>query len=559
MAPTKYHKFRGGERCDECGARQWYAQDALRYCRNGHRLEGFADHEGDEDDFGTQGRVTRKKKEARQREAVKLTGDEGRELYLEILQLILIKQVHWLVEARGFPDDFADIVRSLWALRVRNLPLREREREGQGKRKGRKTDDESDAASSTLFGSQSEMGDSTDPDISDATTTSWAPDAARRWKLPKLVDTLALCYLGCLVRRLPVRVAEFHRWAQKGDIAYLAAFNGIPRNARDRLPAEYHRALQVKDHLPPGRLHRAIQDLVISYHANFEMGFPALNYVPPLITYITELTLPADVYTTAKCISEVLSNRFMYPVGGKRIRTMENPEVLLVTLVVVSAKLLYPLDGVPRPPRDGLDPRSTAFDWSVWQDITRERPLEERPNLLPGEEYKITPSDALNMDKTKLDDFMDWFEKMWIGDGEPKTAEGIREPFQGQQRLSERNTQAENDDINKVDRIKERCQALKQSMVYVQPLADDSELARRKQPRDLCPVWRKEEDLPHAARILYMKAAEAAAIPLSTLIRSTEQVERRIEVWCHQKRKQRRSKGKEKAILTDEDIMDEDS
>ncbi len=221
MARTKYHKFRDGERCDECGARQWFAQDALRYCRNGHRLEGFANHETDEDDFGTQGRVSRKKKETRRKVAVKLTGDEGRELYLEIVQLILIRQVRWLVDTQGFPDDFTELVRALWALRVRNLPLRERGGErGDGADKG----DESDAGtSSAWFSSQSETGESSGGDFSDATTATWAPDARRRWKLPKLIDTLALCYLACLVRRLPVSTGDFHNWAQKGDLEFLSA------------------------------------------------------------------------------------------------------------------------------------------------------------------------------------------------------------------------------------------------------------------------------------------------------------------------------------------------
>lgn len=224
MARIKYHKFRGGERCDECGARQWFSQDALRYCRNGHRLEGFTNHEADEDAFGTQGRVSRKKKEVRRKVAVKLTGDEGRELYLEVLQLILIRQVRWLADAQGFPDDFAELVRALWALRVRNLPLRER---GAPRGDGAGRGDESDGGGSSVwFSSQSEGGESTDAEYSDTTTTTtttWAPDARQRWKLPKLIDTLALSYLGCLVRRLPVSTGDFNDWAQKGDLPFLAA------------------------------------------------------------------------------------------------------------------------------------------------------------------------------------------------------------------------------------------------------------------------------------------------------------------------------------------------
>lgn len=225
MAPTKYHRFRGGERCDECGARQWYAQDAIRYCRNGHRLEGFAEHEGDEDAFGTQGKVSRKKKEPKKKIAVKLAGDEGRELYLEVLQLILMRQVWWLVREKGFPEDFEEIVRALWALRVRNLPLME-SGGGTRKRKGDVSEESDGYASSVpLFSSQSEGtgAESSAFDLSDATTATWAPNAGRRWKLPKLVDTLALCYLGCLVRRLPATTADLCGWAQRGELDFLAA------------------------------------------------------------------------------------------------------------------------------------------------------------------------------------------------------------------------------------------------------------------------------------------------------------------------------------------------
>ncbi|OTA97262.1 hypothetical protein M434DRAFT_65820 [Hypoxylon sp. CO27-5] len=419
MAPTKYHRFRAGERCDECGARQWYSQDAIRYCRNGHRLEGFAEHDADEDAFGTQGKVSRKKKEPRKKVAVKLTGDDGRELYLEILQLVLMRQVRWLVREKGFPEDFEEIVRALWALRVRNLPLRE-SGEGRRRRRGDGGEDEDGYASSAaLFSSQSE-GESSGPDLSDATTATWAPDSSRRWKLPKLVDTLALCYLGCLVRRLPATTADFCGWAQRGEIDFLAALHGIPRNARDRLPAEYHRALQVRDHIPPGRLQAAVQELVISYKINFDTIFPPLNYVPIIARFITELALPIETYLTIKCISEILKADYSYPTGGKRIRTMDNPEVLLISLVVVAVKLLYSLDGVVQPPQSHGDPRSLKIDWTRWQQVIQDD-TAETTGLRRGEEYKVTPEDVLMMDKEKLDDFMGWFEKMWIGDGDPKS------------------------------------------------------------------------------------------------------------------------------------------
>ncbi|KAI2473105.1 hypothetical protein F4781DRAFT_262467 [Annulohypoxylon bovei var. microspora] len=555
MAPTKYHKFRAGERCDECGARQWYAQDALRYCRNGHRLEGFAEHEADEDDFGNKGRVSRMKKEKRKKIAVKLTGDEGRELYLETLQLILLRQVCWLVKEKGFPDDFEQIVRALWALRVRSLPVRE-SGEGEG---GVGGGSQSQSQSQPLFSSMGEGtgGESDDVELSDAMTATWAPDAGRRWKLPRLMDTLALCYLGCLVRRLPASTADFCGWAQRGEIDFLAAFNGIPRNVRDRLPAEYHRALLVRDHIPTGRLQVAVQELVISYKANFETVFPPLNYVPILVRFITELTLPVEVYIAVKCITEIVKTDYSYATGGKRIQAMDNPEILLISLVVVSAKLLYPLDGIERPPRSNEDPRSLKMDWAKWQEVMQDDMAETSSNLRRGEEYKVTSENVLTMDKTKLDDFMDWFEKMWIGDGDPKTDERIREPFEGQKRPS--NPTDINQQLNgdrDGERIRTRYEALNSSLKVMEPVPnpeDPENEKKEKEPRDFCPIWRTEEDLPDAAKVLYEKAASLAAISLATLIKGTAQVERRLEVWCNQRAKRERDKGKGKAILTVDD------
>ncbi|KAI0828442.1 hypothetical protein F5Y06DRAFT_283211 [Hypoxylon sp. FL0890] len=557
MAPGKYHRFRGGERCDECGARQWYAQDAIRYCRNGHRLEGFAEHEADEDAFGTQGKVTRKKKEPKKKIALKLSGDEGRELYLEVLQLVLMKQVWWLVKEKGFPEDFEEIMRALWALRVRNLPLRESQ---DGPRRRRGEDGESDgyASSAALFSSQSEgtAGESSDFDLSDATTATWAPDSHRRWKLPKLVDTLALCYLACLVRRLPATTADFCGWAQTGEIDFLAALNGIPRNTRDRLPAEYHRALQIRDHIPPGRLQAAVQDLVISYKVNFDTVFPPLNYIPIIARFITDLTLPVEVYLAVKCITDILKADYTYPTGGKRIRTMDNPEVLLISLVVVSAKLLYPLDGIERPPRSHEDPRSLRVDWAKWRQAMQDDTIETS-SLQRGEEYKVTPEDVLTMDKVKLDDFMDWFEKMWIGDGDPKTTERIREPFEKQKRPSNPSHQRKpSNEDRENEHIRSRYEALNSSLRIIEPVPEpeDPENERtEKQDRDFCPVWRTQEDLPDAAKTLYNKAADLAAIPLNTLIRGAAQVERRLEVWCTQRARQQREKGKGKAVWTGDD------
>ncbi|RYP82678.1 hypothetical protein DL769_001585 [Monosporascus sp. CRB-8-3] len=553
MAPTKYHKFRDGERCDECGARQWYAENALRYCRNGHRLEGFAAHEEDEDAFGTHGRVARRKRERHARAAVKLRGQPGRELYLEVLQLVLRRLVRTLVGdgdgALGLPPDLEDVVRSLWVLRVRNLPLRvEEERRRRGG--GGASDTEG-----TEGGSAGETDtDNVGSDASTATARTWESDARRRWELPKLVDALALCYLGCLIRRLPVTTADFHWWAQRGDIEFLAAINTVPKNVQDRLPAEYHRALQVQDHIRPGHLQATVQQLIISFHANFDLKFPPLNYVPILVQYIKNLLLPVETYTAAKCLAEILNADFSYPHGGRRIQSMSNPEILLAALVVVAAKLLYSPDGTERAPRGEHDPRRLRLDWAVWRENIEDRSRQAPSHLRPGEEYKVDPNDALMMDKTKLDDYMDWFEKIWIGDADPPTAKVLREPFTNQKRTSSPAPRTiAGDAVGGDGESTRRYRAVNRTVKVVEAAPDspageedDDDDGRQRQPRDSCPVWRSEEDLPDVARLLYSEAAGMAAVPLVSLVRAVAQAERRLELGCTQRAKERQAKGKGK-------------
>lgn len=81
----------------------------------------------------------------------------------------------------------------------------------------------------------------------------------------------------------------------------------------------------------------------------------------------------------------------------------------------------------------------------------------------------------------------------------------------------------------------------------------------KSQPRNLCPIWRSEKDMPDAAKVLYKKAAELAAIPLQTVIRGATQVERQLELWCIQKAKGKTTgngKGKGKGRVDIEAVDD---
>ena len=45
----------------------------------------------------------------------------------------------------------------------------------------------------------------------------------RKEKLPKLIETLALCYLGTLLMKLPTSLGEMFKWASNEEIVFTRA------------------------------------------------------------------------------------------------------------------------------------------------------------------------------------------------------------------------------------------------------------------------------------------------------------------------------------------------
>lgn len=214
-------KARKAERCPMCGSRKYRIDNGLRFCRNcGTQVEGFVQYDmGDEADAGLLGTVSKQRKEKREKELRHLTGIKGKSLYLEALQLVLRRQLIWLVKEKGHPPELDTVVRDLWAIRIAGLPEDMQESEGEG-------DQGSQMFSSSGFSSGGE-------EEADRTTRvaprarSWDPDSSSSWPVPSMIDTLALCYLGCLLLRLPTTISDFHNWANDGNIPYRAVVSDV--------------------------------------------------------------------------------------------------------------------------------------------------------------------------------------------------------------------------------------------------------------------------------------------------------------------------------------------
>lgn len=171
--------------------------------------QGFVQFDlGDIEDSGKTGAVSRREKAPRdQRRRAPLTGQAGRDLFLESLQLIIRSQLTWLINEKGHREELETVVRDLWDLRIRGS------NSGLG-------DDTHEEEELEIFSSEPPQDSALANWQRQSRKQSWDPELGSRWPLPRVPDTLAICYLGCVLLRIPTHLGEITRWANNGSLLY---------------------------------------------------------------------------------------------------------------------------------------------------------------------------------------------------------------------------------------------------------------------------------------------------------------------------------------------------
>ena len=142
---------------------------------------------------------------------------------------------------KGFHPELEVVCRDLWVLRVREFPgLVGRRDEGKkGRRRSRGTGSGSEGTGQgtseselEMFSTQSSGGSEREgkgaatggreegKGVKGRKRRSWKKEV---WPLPGVMDTLAIVYLGCVLRGEPVRVGDVWRWARNNQIPFLMA------------------------------------------------------------------------------------------------------------------------------------------------------------------------------------------------------------------------------------------------------------------------------------------------------------------------------------------------
>ncbi|PHH71113.1 hypothetical protein CDD83_5268 [Cordyceps sp. RAO-2017] len=381
------------ERCSECGSRKWYLQDGLRFCSRGHQIEGFIQFDISEDkESGRLGVVSRREKEIRDSEKRHLTGADGKALYLEAVQLLLRNQVVWLIKQKGCRKEIETVVQDMWDLRIR------------GSSSSYPEDDGAPQKQTETFSSLSPPAKATTSWKRRSRADFWNSERGADWPMPRLPETLALCYVGSQLLRTPLRHGELLDWANNGCMPYKTIFHDLPREMQDRMPSAYQKALKLPlgSRLRGAELSKTVLELTLSYHLNYSIAFPDVCHVPLLIEFARLLALPAESVITTKRLTVLLNSRFSFPTNKGKILLLDHPEIHLVTLLVIATKLCFPLKDKPII----LDGNNASFlpslDWKSWKHVTSLSSNDRVPIRARVNFNKTTPSQLVHTDD---DDF----------------------------------------------------------------------------------------------------------------------------------------------------------
>ncbi|KIL90626.1 hypothetical protein FAVG1_06360 [Fusarium avenaceum] len=514
-------KFPRGERCPECGARRWYLESGLRFCSNGHQVEGFIQFDiGDDVDAGKLGRVAKKDKEAKEKELRHLTGQAGKNLFLECLQLVLRSQLLWLIRSKGHREELETVVRDLWDLRIR----------GSGSLAVDKETHPDEGLA--VFSSQPEEPEKDDiPKKQGARAQSWNPEQNADWPMPRMIDTLALCYLGCLLLRVPTAVGELCLWANSGRIPYKRSYYDLPQEMQDRLPSAYTRALKypLRSFLKGIDLHNAVLDLALSYHHNYEMIFPTINDTPILVHFVRQLALPVETLVTARGVLSMMKFSFQLPIEQSRRFHVDYPEILLIAAVVVAAKLCFPLGRHSPLLQVTSTEHNIRFNWTKWhkgvQDLID---ASKAPGKEPSFD-EVTTDQVASMTTEELDRYFAHITSTI----DRRNDSAITRFFPSEIAPRPETPPGES---NEKDNDHKMRQILGQVITIAGEEESEPESEDVSEPN--YEAFRSVEDLTETAQALYRAAGHISGLSLDETVQAVYMLEQRILTWQLDRRRE---------------------
>lgn len=149
------------------------------------------------------------------------------------------------------------------------------------------------------------------------------------------------------------------------------------------------------------------------------MVFPEVSDVLVLLQYTKRLALPGmfailkrehyanlvtvDVLMTSRSIVKAMNISFSMPIKKSRVFTLDHPEILLMAITVVAAKLSFPFQSYRSLLHEVDTNHNQKFKWTKWRQYMKEhgdglRLSDDEPNF-----DEITVDDVARMTPQELD------------------------------------------------------------------------------------------------------------------------------------------------------------
>ena len=416
------------------------------------------------------------------------------------------------------------LVRDIWALRLQTLRSRI----------SYESETDTEAPSSHVFSSQSE---------SETDTASRFSRRNRKRKsgiqegTPNLLESLSFCYVGILLLRIPVTVADLHMWINNGVLLYYRACREIPLGMREGMPGRYQELLEPQDLLRPESLHQTIRETLILLDSEFGMIVPALNVPLVLYRWVKDLALPIEVFAATQRLARALTMDIAFVFSGRASTSvvLRYPEAQLMALVLVATKLMFPFDDRERCPRSATDLSAFRLDWGVWTELQNSNHDSGQSHLTFEQAFVFNESDVLEAADDKLDAYLHWCEGN-------VASEEVREKGRAGRDADFRRTlfkmfptdsdrpKGKHTASSSLENHKDKRTRQVQSMLVPKQVWEMSEAPEKvRRAGSLYLRFRTVEELSGQARQFFEMAAKLAGLSLESMIQAVFMMERKVQ------------------------------
>ncbi|EMC96823.1 hypothetical protein BAUCODRAFT_34214 [Baudoinia panamericana UAMH 10762] len=443
-----------------------------------------------------------------------------------------------LPRPKNLPEELESLVRDLWALRLQKLQNRVLY----------DTESETETQSQQVFSSQSEG----DTSASESSHASRRRSAKKAKGTPNLSDLLALCYVGTLLLREPVTVADLHGWVTHGELLYYRAAKEVPLDMRERLPPTYQDQFEPHHVGPAQKLHQNVVDTLKVLDDSFGMAMPPINHPLILYRWVRDLSLPIEIFAATTNLARALELDFAYrldvPPATKGVE-LRFPELRLMTLLVAATKLLYPCDEIARYSTSATNVSAISMDWSAWanlQTFDDRTDRHDEPPLPFQTAVGFGNADILAASEQQLDGYLDWFEHNLASEDIRETRKAGKDielrrtlfgmfPAHGVDAASTERaavSAAQSDDVS--DRLR-RSQTLLRSRPTIKVMGSGD----MKEIGSFYRRFRSVDELVGPVKVLYQRAAGLAGFSLAGMVRAVVLVEQKMQNMEESMRKPR--------------------